>query len=376
MQGAQVTASCLGYPASATSGPGVGHFPWNGWATSIGTGGPLPLESGGHFRRNTHSPIPGVEFRWSSTQQTVATVSSNGVVSATSDGSAGIRAEASSVVGQASLSVGSSSGVGSSPFPNEPTGYVTIFNDGFDYSGVTLVDDRYFNVVGSNLGGARSHGGLPSISRENNGQPVSPNSAFRAFYPGGMPGGHDAARLAIPLSSSAPGGFYLAYTLRLPDEWHTLANDGMNGIKHVIPWVIPADGSDARPLGWTAFAQTGGSHSGDNRYRVTFDLENIAPETFRRRGIPLVNESAAIFDKRQWVQIELLVKFDDPGVRNSGRIELYVNGVLAGLEENAPIPVAYLRNVTVSGTYGGGIGDVPHDMWYDIGHIYVSRPVS
>ena len=39
-----MTASYLGYPASATSGPGVGHFPWNGWATSFGIRGPLPSE--------------------------------------------------------------------------------------------------------------------------------------------------------------------------------------------------------------------------------------------------------------------------------------------------------------------------------------------
>jgi len=318
------------------------------------------------------NPIPGVAFRWSSTRQTVASVSSNGVVSATSDGSAGIRAEASSVIGQASLSVGSSSGAGSSPFPNEPTGYVTIFNDGFDYPGV-VINSPYFDVTGSNLGGRFNHGGRPSISRESNGQPISPGSAFRAFYPGGMPGAHDAARLAIPLSSSAPGGFYLAYTLRLPQEWHTTANDLYNGIKHVIPWVMPADGSDARPLGWTVLAQDGGAGSGNNRYRVAYTLENIPPETFRRRDIPFVNEAAAVIDKGQWATIELAVRFDSSGP-NTGRIDLWVNGVLVAQELNAPIPVTSLRNVTIAGTYGGGIGDVPHDMWYDVGHVYVSRP--
>jgi uncharacterized protein YjdB len=322
------------------------------------------------------NPVPGVTFNWTSTRQSVASVTSSGLVSASAEGSAGIRASVAGQLGQASLtvsgSVGGGSGGGSSPFPNEPAGYVTRFNDGFDYPGVSL-NDPWFDIIGSNMNGRFDLGGRPSISRENNGQPFSPNSAFRAFYPGGMPGGHDAARLAIPLSGTTPGGFYLAYTMRLPQEWHTSANEMQNGIKHVIPWVIPSDGSEVRPLGWSGMAQ---NPRGDNRYRIGFTLENISPETFRRYNIPYVNEASSEFNKGDWILVELRVQFDRPGVRGSGRIELFVNGTLVALEENARVPVERLRNVTISGTYGGGIGNVPHDMWYDVGHFYVSTPGS
>ncbi|TVR50714.1 MAG: hypothetical protein EA421_16720, partial [Gemmatimonadales bacterium] len=93
------------------------------------------------------NPIPAVSFEWSSTQQAVASVNSSGVVSALADGSAGIRAEASGRTGEASVSVGSTSigTTGSSPFPNEPAGYVTRFNDGFDYPGVSL-NDPWFEI--------------------------------------------------------------------------------------------------------------------------------------------------------------------------------------------------------------------------------------
>ena len=319
---------------------------------------------------NGHS-ISGASISWSSTNTSVASVSSSGVVVANSTGSATIRASSSGWMGQASVSVTSGGDSGTSAFPNEPAGYVTRFDDGFDYPGVTL-NDPWFDVQGAGYGGRFNLGGRPSIVRANNGQPFSGPSAFRAFYPGGMPGGHDAARLSIPLSSQASGGFYLAYTVRLDPTWHTTANELGNGIKHVIPLVVPSDGSDVRPLGWTVIAQ---NPAGDNRYRLNYALENIPPETFRRHDIPYVNEQAALINKGEWAQVELLVQFDQAG-QGTGNIQFFVNGTLVSRMDNAPIPVDRLRNLTIAGTYGGGIGNVPHDMWYDIGHFYVSGPAN
>jgi uncharacterized protein YjdB len=321
-----------------------------------------PRDGNGH-------PVPGLSINWSSSNTSVATVNGSGTVSAVGAGSASIRASAAGVTGQGTVSVTAGGTSGSSSYPNEPTGYATRFNDGFDYSGVSL-NEPWFEINGSNLNGRFALGGRPSISRENNGQPFNSNSAFRAFYPGGMPGGHDAARLAIPLSGTTPGGFYLAYTMRLPQEWHTMANELQNGIKHVIPWVIPSDGSEVRPLGWSGMAQ---NPRGDNRYRIGFTLENISPETFRRYNIPYVNEAASEFGKGDWIMVELHVRFDSSGP-GTGLIELFVNGNLVAREVNARVPVERLRNVTIAGTYGGGIGNVPHDMWYDVGHFYVSTP--
>jgi hypothetical protein len=311
-------------------------------------------------------PVPGLSINWSSSNTSVATVNGSGTVSAVGAGSASIRASAAGVTGQGTVSVTAGGTSGSSSYPNEPAGWVARAESDFNYAGINY-NDPYFDLVGSSWSGRMNQGGRPSLHHGDG--PASSSSYFRAFYPGGMPGGHDAARVGV----SAPnpgGGFYLSYTMRLAQEWHTTANELGNGIKHVIPWVVPSDGSQVIPLGWTTIAQ---NPAGDGRYRATYTLESVSPTTFRRHDIPFVNESAALFNKGEWIQVELLVRFDQasPG---TGHIELFVNGVLTGRMTNAPIPVERLRNLTIAGTYGGGIGDVPHDMWYDIAHFYVSSP--
>jgi hypothetical protein len=63
------------YPAR-----GVGLIPWNGWASSVGTGGPLRLESVGPFRWNRWASWLGIRMGMGSAGPVISGIVAIGTV--------------------------------------------------------------------------------------------------------------------------------------------------------------------------------------------------------------------------------------------------------------------------------------------------------
>lgn len=62
------------------------------------------------------------------------------------------------------------------------------------------------------------------------------------------------------------------------------------------------------------------------------------------------------------------------GGSHTGPMQAWVNGNLAIQAFNEDVPAVSLRTITAANVFGGGIGDVPHDQWYDLDHVYASVP--
>lgn len=239
--------------------------------------------------------------------------------------------------------------ISSNSFPNEPAGFVA--------TGGAMLSD------GALSWGMVVRAGSWSI-QEDPAAPVAPPYLFRAHYPGGMQGGHEAAVPFTAVNRTTPG-FYLSYAFRLSGNWQQGASE-MNGVKHVIPF-ITQPGQQSTFWGWTSWV----NHPEDG-YRISVTLDGWNGP---RRDIPYINteaRQAARFSRGQWVHLEMLVDFNTAGA-NSGRVQVWVNGVRT---HDAPedMPAVSVDELQIAGTFGGGIGNVPHDQWYDIDHIRISIP--
>lgn len=243
-------------------------------------------------------------------------------------------------------------------FPNEPEGFVLRSQD--------LLDDGTpsWNIL--------NRAGTGSVV-ENPNAPIAPPYAFRATYPAGMPGGHEASLLFTGSAGGTTSSFYLSHTFRLSANWDqgtTSLGDGTFGVKHVIPFVIPDGGTDPLFFGWTGWGKDS-EHGWITRFRI----DGWAPGT-SRRDVPHIDAAAieaARFSLNEWVRLEVLVEFNDGG-DNTGRIRMWTNGTLTHDSDGEHFPTSELSEVQIAGTFGGGIGNVPHEQWYEVDHIRVSAP--
>jgi len=235
--------------------------------------------------------------------------------------------------------------------PNEPTGFVG--------AGREMLRD------GALSWGMAVRAGSWSIA-EDVSAPLAPPHVFRAFYPAGMAGGHEAA---VPYTgiNRTTSAFYLSYAFRLSENWQQGTSE-MNGVKHVIPF-ITAPGRQSTFWGWTSWV----NHPQDG-YRVSVTLDGWNGS---RRDIPYFNHEArqaARFSRGQWVQVEMLVHFNSGGA-GTGRVQVWVNGVRTH-DAQEDMPAVSVDELQIAGTFGGGIGNVPHNQWYDVDRIRLSVPGS
>ena len=234
------------------------------------------------------SPIPGVEFRWSSTQQTVATVSSNGVVSANSTGSSTIRATLSGQTGQASVSVGSSESAGNPWRPNEPSGWVSQIHSGFDYSGIQGGSEDWFRIPGSDWSGRYApYPGSIHLETGLSGPALAPDGV-RFSFPGGLRDGQRSARITNN-AVSGNRAIYFTYTFRLSENWSQRATPETLPFKHIEVVTQQADGSAGRML-MTGFLRRQDSSSGGYMVRIGNNIRSEYPNTVayanRSAGMP------------------------------------------------------------------------------------------
>lgn len=319
-------------------------------SASVAVGGTRQFEA--TARDANGNAIPNVVFSWTSSNNSVATVNGSGTASGVAQGSAQIRASAGGQMGQGALSVTTPT-TGSPRFPNEPAGYVAIQDISW--------------AQGSRWGWHSYYQGAYGEVRSDGNGPTSAPHYFRAFYPAGMQGGYEAAVASAGMSGAGPGGFFMAYTFRLSENWHQHESHNM-GVKHMIPFVRGGELSDARFFGWTGWV----NFPGRPEYRVGSTVDGWA-SGHPRRDLEWVNESAAFFRKGEWVTVEMHVEFNSGGP-NTGRVRVWVNGVLTQQLLNQHFPATHLSNGQIAGTFGGGIGNVPNNQWYEVDHVYFSTP--
>lgn len=297
-------------------------------------------------RDASNNVLTGRTISWSSSDNTVATVSTTGVVTAVALGSAQIVATSEGVSGSASLGV---QAVGSS---NEP-------------SGMSIVSDRPFNALHELGWDEPSNGGSGGSIVQDATAPKSPASILRVTYPAGFTGG------GAPWDGDSPAfthkTLYISWWSRVSSNWVGHPGSSVNKQFYVytttdVPSVyIDLHGSNSGPLTMQLAGQSvtgGGAGYGDPQNPDW--TPDLAP-------------SAAQITRGQWFHGELLLVMNTVGATN-GTADWWVDGVhvghIGGIQFQSSSPS--WRSVHYAPVWGGGGGTVPATMTMDFDHLYVS----
>jgi trimeric autotransporter adhesin len=308
--------------------------------------------------------ISGANLSWSSTNSSVASVSSSGVVVANSAGSATIRATSSGWTGQASVSVSADDGSGSGDllYPNEPSGWTIHREQEFR----SLVDN-----TGATWGSRLISNGEFRLNIADPTNPAGTGVVAEVFFPEGMSDGTGPGRIATSMPRNEPEVFVGDY-IKFSDNfsWHSL------GIKILLfglgdgGWITMGGGGhgfsemrDTPAPNMSIGSRTGSAVStgSDSLIRGEVFRFNVSDPPEYQRG--------------EWMQREFHFRLNTPGTAN-GVVRMWIDGVLVteytdvDWGTNAPD----WGEIQYGMTWGGGGSAVPHDQTIRIGHLRVSHP--
>ncbi len=289
----------------------------------------------------SNNVLTGRVIGWSSTNTSVATVSSSGLVTAVATGSAQITATSEGQSGSAGLTV-------SAPPPPPPSG-------SNEPSGMTLISERPFNALQED----------PTWDTDNTlsifSDPSAPKSApnvLRATYPTGYSSGGSAPGHAGRTIGSYRV-LYISYWGKLSDNFFG-HDSGVN--KQVYAWTggNPSFYMNARGVGTATLVP-----------EVTFQ----GTTTDGGQGLYLPNlVPSAHFTRGAWFHIEILLTGNTSGAAN-GTFDWWLDGVHVGSHSNYQFTSGTTGwNVFEVRPVWGGVGgpDVPATMTFDMDHVYLS----
>lgn len=292
-------------------------------------------------RDASNNILTGRTIVWSSSDNTLATVSGTGLVSALAVGSVNITATSEGQSGNAPLTI--------DPPTPPPTG-------SNEPAGMTLITNRAFNAI--NEDPIWEDYNTPHIAQDPT-APVSPPNIWRAIYPAGFVAGSspDAAWLYIPRHHTV----YISVWYRYSDNW-TGHETGVN--KQFYVWtngnapsvVFYADGAGNNPLVPSVTIQ-----------------DCIVPLNSELHRSPNLVPSARII-RGKWHHLEAVLVGNTAGSAN-GSLDWYLDGVHIGSYSG----IQYIQgdalwgDVNVAPVWGGiGGPNVPSTQTWDIDQFYMS----
>jgi hypothetical protein len=294
--------------------------------------------------------LTGRVVTWSSGNTAVATVSSNGLVTAVAAGTTQITATSEGKSGSATITVNAAP-----PPPPPPGGSV-------EPAGMTMISDRPFNsttptyTAGEDGWWDSDNGSLAIIQDAT--APKSPNNVAQMVFNAGINGGYAPSTLERQVSGNT---MYVAAWVKFSSNWQS-HNSSVNKILHF--WigggnklVITAAGYQAYgPL--TARISLQGVVSGGNN---------------NDGGITGTYESTAQFVRGAWTKIEVIAVGNSPGA-NDGSVKLYINGTLATQCSGIQFASGGGGFTLISwAPVWGGTGDTVQQTMYEyMDHIYIS----
>jgi len=303
---------------------------------SVGVGGTQQFTA--TLRDASGNVLTGRATSWTSSVQSIATVSAGGLVTALLAGTTTITATSEGQSGTATMTV-TVLPPPSTGWPHEPAGYRVIT----DYDMHALNDGGWLNSYPSQLGSGIS---LASVA----GAPASAPTVWQFAYPAGYSGGSAPGTEYYPISAPYPTALYVGFWWKPSNPWQGHSS-GVNKLMFVYAGGPPA-GLIIKMLG------TG---SGPFRTQVTTEFgtttnwnENVGSSSPLALG--------------QWHRVEMFLNYA------GGVLQWWVDGVLVGSYTGIGYPNSGFNQLEFSPTWGG-VGDTKSETdyyWYD--QIRASRP--
>jgi len=303
---------------------------------SVGVGGTQQFTA--TLRDASGNVLTGRATSWTSSVQSIATVSAGGLVTALLAGTTTITATSEGQSGTATMTV-TVLPPPSTGWPHEPAGYRVIT----DYDMHALNDGGWLNSYPSQLGSGIS---LASVA----GAPASAPTVWQFAYPAGYSGGSAPGTEYYPISAPYPTALYVGFWWKPSNPWQGHSS-GVNKLMFVYAGGPPA-GLIIKMLG------TG---SGPFRTQVTTEFgtttnwnENVGSSSPLALG--------------QWHRVEMFLNYA------GGVLQWWVDGVLVGSYTGIGYPNSGFNQLEFSPTWGG-VGDTKSQneyFWYD--QIRASRP--
>jgi uncharacterized protein YjdB len=294
--------------------------------------------------------VPDAPIGWSTSNPSIATVSSEGVVSGTGIGMAVITA--SLMCGGVACSAGTTDN-GQVNVQEVPTG-----NHANEPAGFTMIADNPFDVE-QLLGWTAFGSTLENLSIQTDASaPTSPSNVGAALFHEGFDGGSGPINLTHPIGAAE---FYLHFALKLSANWYShsagvklffIRNDGKGDIYLITK---PTGDVAADPL------------------RLFVQTQNVVGGNVGRSG----NVGDATVLRDTWYDIEVIIRSDSSPGAGDGEVHVWIDGTKTHEYTNASLLRAGADRVQDilqwNPTFGGGDHEsVPADQYQYIDHIYIS----
>jgi uncharacterized protein YjdB len=315
------------------------------------------------------NPVPGVSATWSSSNLSVATVTSTGRVSAVSQGSAQIRASVAGQVGHASLTVGSTSSpsTGSGLYPNQPAGWVVHREQEF-----RSLTDNTGAIWGSML---NPPGG--GELRLNVSDPTSPDGTgivAEVFFPAGMADGMDAGRIGTSTPRNQREVFigdYIKFSAGF--QYHNMGIKMLLFNVHQLGWITMGGGGESPIRGSNPATQPPNMSVGS---RCGGCIRTSAPLWNNGEIFTYNVQYPPAYTTGQWMRREFYFRLNSaPGVRD-GVVRQWIDGVLTTeyTDIDWGMDAPDWGSVVYGFTWGGGGSAVPQNQTIRIAHFRMTHP--
>jgi uncharacterized protein YjdB len=251
-------------------------------------------------RDANNNVLTGRVVTWSSLNSGIASVSSNGLVSAIGAGTIQITATSEGITGSASVTV-------TVPLPPPPSGSSN------EPAGMTLIDQRPFNSLAEHAAPyspAWDTDTSLSIVQDAT-APISPNNVIRVTYPAGYHSGSAPGHAGVPFTTPVKT-LYIRFAAKLSLNWQ---GEDSGFCKYFYAWI---NGS-----GDFFFASNGIGSSPLQPYSM-LQAVTVFPQGNGNWGPNLVPSARII--RGQWQTYEFILVGNTAGTAD-GSVDAYLDGV-------------------------------------------------
>ncbi len=336
--------------------------------------------------------VTGQSVTWSSSNTSVATVASSGIVTAIAAGGATITATSDGVRGTASLTVSAASGGG--PY-HEPAGMNTQINTG----PMTTAPATSYPANTWSEGGTTFTNFSPTTMSSTgewsqNLTPVPDGSGVRFNYGPTLAGGNSPVRMGTSIPNSGTGYLYIRWKYRLSPNWTLSQASGLKVMEprtvnstenHVLGAGADGQATDGSNMWFGALLQfmpSGGPTQGIN-VPGNSEGQSPVPSQVFQGSTANVGGSA----RGAWHVMEAYYQPESPAGAGNGQLTLWVDGTQVfqtgpGVPGSPPGGTHFFLAGESMGwnylmfdpTYGGdqSTDHPPTNIYWDIDQLYVS----
>ncbi len=294
--------------------------------------------------------LTGRTVSWTSNNAAMATVSSNGLVTAVVVGSATITATSEGMSGTAGVTVSAAAPPPPPPppatggWPNEPAGFTLLTDEPFN----ALVENGWHQVQRQSTNGSGLFLGSDPTA------PLSLSSVLEFKYAVGYTGGSEPG--AEYYNPSAPvKEAYFGFWWKPSNPWQNHSGSSVNK----LAFIFPSSGSTI----YIMMFGGGGGYTMQVEPEFGGDTRRLAPNV---TGTPVV--------LGVWHRVEWYVKYSTNGSSRDGVTQWWLDGVLQGDYRDLQMPGdAGFTEFQFAPTWGG-IGDTKAEIdyyWFD--HARISK---